>query len=237
MCRSLCLSNRPLIRSPPFRQMLMMQTFPFRRFRSIALRERPSDAELARFLNQATFGATPALISEVQTLGFEGWLNSQIAMPATLHLPVLDKTRELTDQGFIGVDNARERAFTWWTIAIDSQDQLRQRVAFALSEIVVISDHSSALSRRTRGVTNYYDILVRNAFGNYRQILEEVTLNPMMGIYLTMLRNAKANPVTGTLPDENYAREIMQLFSIGLNALNPDGSLKVDESGGAARDL
>ena len=190
-----------------------------------------SDAELARFLNQATFGATPALISEVQTLGFEGWLNSQIAMPATLHLPVLDKTRELTDQGFIGVDNARERAFTWWTIAIDSQDQLRQRVAFALSEIVVISDHSSALSRRTRGVTNYYDILVRNAFGNYRQILEEVTLNPMMGIYLTMLRNAKANPVTGTLPDENYAREIMQLFSIGLNALNPDGSLKVDESG------
>lgn len=221
-------TNSPFVSVPPAAD---DATFPEPDLPAYTPSDSIGQAEAARFLNQATFGATPDLIASVQAQGFAQWINDQMALPATLHLPVLDKTRELTDTGFTGVDNARERGFTWWTVAIESEDQLRQRVAFALSQIVVISDSSPALQRRTRGVTNYYDILVRNAFGNYRQILEEVTLNPMMGIYLSMLRNMKHNPETGSFPDENYARELMQLFSIGLHEMNPDGTLKQDQSG------
>jgi uncharacterized protein (DUF1800 family) len=119
----------------------------------------------------------------------------------------------------------------WWTYAISGQDQLRQRVAFALSEVLVTSVFSANLGGQPYALPAYYDVLVRDAFGNYRQLLEDITLNPAMGAYLNMLQNDKANPARGTLPNENYARELMQLFSIGLYNLNLDGSLTLSSSG------
>src|SRR5205085_1841882 len=110
-------------------------------------------------------------------------------------------------------------------------DQLRQRVAFALSETLVVSINSAGLGNAPFALPAYYDVLVRDAFGNYRQLLEDITLNPAMGAYLNMLQNDKANPARGTSPNENYARELMQLFSIGLYNLNLDGSLTLSSSG------
>jgi uncharacterized protein (DUF1800 family) len=119
----------------------------------------------------------------------------------------------------------------WWTNAISGQDQLRQRVAFALHETLVVSINSAGLANRPYALPAYYDVLVRDAFSNYRQLLEDITLNPAMGAYLNMLQNDKANSSRGTLPNENYARELMQLFSIGLYDLNLDGSLTLSSSG------
>lgn len=117
----------------------------------------------------------------------------------------------------------------WWTIALQSKDQLRQRMAFALSQIVVISENNDSVNTYHYGAANYWDMLASNAFGPYRTILQNVTYSPMMGVYLSHLKNQAAK---GTIsPDENYAREIMQLFSIGLVQRFQDGSLKLDASG------
>src|SRR5437868_5403226 len=114
--------------------------------------------------------------------------------------------------------------------ALIHTDQLRQRVAFALSEIFVISDQNTTLDQFALGMTYYYDILIQNAFGNYRTLLEQVTLSPAMGVYLNMMGNRRAVLAQNVHPDENYGREINQLFSIGLVMLNPDGTSKL--SGG-----
>ena len=105
-------------------------------------------------------------------------------------------------------------------------DQLRQRVAFALSEIFVISDQNTTLVNYAAGMAHYYDILTTDAFGNYRNLLQDVTLNPAMGVYLNMVGNQRANSAMNIHPDENYAREINQLFSIGLVMLKLDGTPK-----------
>ncbi len=117
----------------------------------------------------------------------------------------------------------------WWTLVLQSKDQLRQRLALALSEIVVISENDGTVSTYHYGASNYWDMLAQNAFGKYRTILENVTYSPMMGIYLSHLKNQKANGQIS--PDENYAREIMQLFSIGLVLRHQDGSLQLSTSG------
>ncbi|HYJ07204.1 MAG TPA: DUF1800 family protein, partial [Chthoniobacterales bacterium] len=119
----------------------------------------------------------------------------------------------------------------WWTHAIAGPDQLRQRVAFALSEILVVSNTTGNLGEQPGALPTYYDVLVRGAFGNFRQLLEDITLNPAMGRYLDMLRNDRANAARTRIPNENYARELMQLFSIGLYRLNLDGSLTLDAAG------
>lgn len=119
----------------------------------------------------------------------------------------------------------------WWYCAIKGQDELRQRVAFALSQIFVVSNNSSVLDIQPFSLSSYYDVLVDNAFANYRTLLERVTLHPTMGLYLSMLNNAKEDPANNRFPDENYAREVMQLFSIGLVQLNLDGSVKLDSRG------
>ena len=119
----------------------------------------------------------------------------------------------------------------WWTFAISAPDQLRQRVAFALSEILVVSNSTKNLGNQPGALPAYYDVLVRGAFGNFRQLLEDITLNPAMGAFLDMLKNDKANASGTRLPNENYAREIMQLFSIGLYNLNLDGSLTLSSGG------
>lgn len=185
----------------------------------------PSNNESARFLNTASFGATVSSIENVSNIGFEGWLNEQIALPASSHvayLQALESNLNLAEDEKL---HRKERLEAWFTHAITAPDQLRQRVAFALSEIFVVSDQST-FGDDTYGLANYYDLLINNAFGNYRDLLEQVTLSPIMGMYLSVLGNEKPNEEANIRPDENYAREVMQLFSIGLVELNNDGSEK-----------
>ncbi len=211
-----------------------------------------SDLDAARFLKQATFGATDADIARVKQIGIAQWIDEQFALPVSSHLEHLDrmalfegaqqKLLELPrNPSTLGLPGAmmpmsstpldtEDRLDTWWTLAMTAPDQLRQRVALALSEILVISDRDgSALRNFPRGCTNYYDLLTKAVVPGrpYRQLLEEITLNPVMGTWLTMLRSSKAKP------DENYAREIMQLFSIGLEHLNRDGTFKRNGVGNA----
>lgn len=197
-----------------------------------------TDAEAARFLIQSTFGPTKAEIDALKgkkLVDLRAWIDAQIAMTPSLHLAATDSDFLTFATGDTPQYSQGNRQAAWWKTVVTSPDQLRQRVAFALSEIFVVSDVNGTLNGNTRGVANYYDILVRNAFGNYRDLLEQVTLSPIMGVYLSSLRNAKGTfdssgkPLTSA--DENYAREVMQLFSIGLNQLQPDGTLKLDASG------
>ncbi len=178
----------------------------------------------ARFLTQATFGPDTASIAQVQRDGYASYLDQQFAAPVTLQLPRLDayEAANPTVTSYLEVWEA------WLHSAATAPDQLRQRVAFALSEIFVVSMENDAVFTAPFGVSDYYDLLLNGSFGNFRQLLENVTLHPIMGVYLNMLLNDKPNPVTGTSPNENYAREVMQLFSIGLSKLNPDGSLLLD---------
>ena len=195
----------------------------------------PTAAAAGRFLSQATFGATDALIAQVQSQGYDAFLNDQFAAPMSSHLAFVDAAfAALPSPSPSATPNQPTLTMTndaWWTRAIAGQDQLRQRVAFALSEILVVSINSAGLGNRPYALPTYYDVLVRDAFGNYRQLLEDITLNPAMGAYLDMLQNDRANASATRLPNENYARELMQLFSIGLYNLNLDGSLTLSSSG------
>jgi uncharacterized protein (DUF1800 family) len=190
----------------------------------------PNPGEAARFLTQATFGPKEADLAQVQATTFSAWIDSQMALPPTYHLPYVQHRRAELEarNGDDGWQTPRNEA--WWQHALTAPDQLRQRMAFALSQIFVISQFG-ALDIRHEGTTRYYDLLLDHAFGNYRELLEEVTLSPMMGTYLSMMRNQKPDPTTGHEPDENYAREVMQLFSVGLNRMHSDGSLMLDHAG------
>jgi len=178
----------------------------------------PVDADAARFLNQATFGATAKSIADFRTYESKAaWIDAQLEMPASLTLPYVVANSNGS--------RTKDRHEIWWNNALDEPDQLRQRVAFALSQIFVISDEDKALSNNQYGVSDYYDMLSRNAFNNYRNVLEDVTLHPAMGVYLSMVRNEKANPAENIRPDENFAREVLQLFSIGLFELDNRGEI------------
>ena len=197
-----------------------------------------SKVEAFRFLNQGGFGATEAEASRLIALGdsntaYTRWIDAQVAKPASLLLPALEAAYpNPVPQGFnIGSLNA-VRLETWFNNVVYGEDQLRQRVAFALSEIMVVSQ-VGALLNLPNATADFHDMLARNAFGNYRTLLEEVTLHPAMGVSLSMLGNQKAVAGTNLRPDENYAREMMQLFSIGLVELNVDGSNRLDASGQA----
>jgi uncharacterized protein (DUF1800 family) len=179
-----------------------------------------ADADASRFLQQSSFGASSGDIDEVRVRGPGAWIDWQMTLPPTLARPYID-TLSGAYQG--------NRVDAWFANAGAAPDQLRQRVAFALSEILVISDNSDFLTNDVKGIAEYNDLLVRGAFGSYRDLLEQVTRSPQMGIYLTHRRNRKASATTA--PDENYAREVMQLFSIGLVWLNDDGSVKLDAGG------
>jgi len=195
-----------------------------------------SATDAARFLAQATFGPTSADISYLQKIGYQAWLDEQFSAPISLQTPYIKWL--ISTEGFVIDDDLRMEA--WWintTSAPDPSagqavhtDQLRQRIAFALSEIFVVSNNNPVLSNSGEVLVNYYDMLTKNSFGNYRILLEDVTKHPAMGIYLSMIRNQKANAEKNTHPDENYAREIMQLFSIGLYQLNLDGSYQLENS-------
>ena len=181
----------------------------------------PTQYSASRFIGQATFGPTMAQITQLTNSDFSSWINTEFAKPAALRRTYIDAAQAALPAGTTVSQNQFFEAF--WQQAVQGDDQLRQRVAFALSEIFVVSLQDSGVAQYPRGVASYYDMLAANAFGNYRTLLEQVSLHPMMGIYLTSLHNIKES--ANRTPDENYAREVMQLMSIGLYKLNPDGSL------------
>ena len=183
-------------------------------------------AEAFQFLNQASFGATEAEAQRVISMGFEAWIDDQLAQPASLQLPHL---QSLPRPQFL-FELQADRVDIWFRNALHGPDQLRQRVAFALSEIMVVSQ-LGVLGNMTYSLGDYHDVLSRNAFSNYRDLIEEVTLHPAMGVYLSMLGNERPDPILNIRPDENYARELMQLFSVGLVELNIDGTERIDDGG------
>ena len=202
----------------------------------------------ARFLDAATFGATQAQIDALaqrmteinHKAAMAEWIDQQFAMQPTYLEPtaiqMLADDGLTQTQGDAGIQRYRHQAF--WHVALTADDQLRQRVAFALSQIVVINDHmfggrTPDLSGKPNWLSslNYYDMLVRNSTNTYRDVLYDVTLHPCMGHFLSHRRNRKADEEGTRFPDENFAREIMQLFSIGLYELKPNGTYQRDDNG------
>jgi uncharacterized protein (DUF1800 family) len=229
-----------------------------------------SDAEAARFLNQATFGATPQTISQLKGSGLDNWFNLQVAQPATLSRPFLE-TLTVSENAAGNNLSQTHRVQRWIDVAVTGPDQLRQRVAWALGQMIVVSDQDAGLSGEPVMMAEWNDLLVRNALGDFRTLLSQTLRSPMMGRYLTHLRNRKFEitprcydqrpplnddtdtgsvgleyhsctsndasnngalpvriarynlPGSGLVaPDENFAREVMQLFTIGLIARDAD---------------
>ena len=178
----------------------------------------------ARLLDQATFGPTLTDIAHVQTVGVQGYLNEQFALAPTLEPDITTPPPTLCATSTVACQQAE-----WWQAALTAPDQLRQRVAFAMSEMFVISTNSD----NARAVTPYQNILVNDAFANFYTMMKDVTLSPGMGAYLNMLNSAKPGTIGGVLQiaNENYARELMQLFTLGIDMLNQDGTLQLDTSG------
>jgi uncharacterized protein (DUF1800 family) len=188
----------------------------------------PTRADAARFLSQASMGPTESDIDRVVSLGYRGWVDEQLARPATSHRSFWETRdaaiRTATPGSTAGTDQVIE---SFWKQAVTGEDQLRQRMVWALAQIFVISMADDAVGQNPRAVAAWLDMLGEKGLGNYRELLESVSLHPMMGVYLTHLRNQKADARSGRVPDENYAREVMQLFTIGLVELNEDGSARL----------
>lgn len=183
-----------------------------------------NDGEAARFLTQATFGPTNADIAKVRQIGYSAWIDQQMnAVAMTAARPHMEAvSAAMVAAGTGDSIGQNQRMSRWFHTAVTGPDQLRQRTAWALSQIFVISDTNGAISGEPIQMSEYWDLLARNSFGYYRTLLDEVTYNPSMGKFLSHFRNRKAG--TGREPDENYAREVMQLFSIGLVERNLDYS-------------
>ncbi len=195
--------------------------------------EQPTQAAAARFLTQATYGPTSESINQLAASNYAAWFDAEFAKRQTLHRTTLDQVAaDLTAGG--GTISPTNFYDSYWQQAITGDDQLRQRAAFALSQIFVISFADATLRNQPRGVASYYDMLGEKAFGNFRDLLEGVALHPMMGIYLSHLKNQKEDAATGRVPDLNFAREITQLFTIGQYQLNDDGSSVLASNGSAA---
>jgi uncharacterized protein (DUF1800 family) len=190
-----------------------------------------TDADAARFLTQATFGPTRAEIAKVKQLGYAKWIDAQLDPAQTPTTLVLPHIQQILANGLAQNDLSQaHRRNAWLWFAATAPDQLRMRMDLALSEIFVVSDQESGRAQIPR-VADYQDTLARNAFGKYRDVLKAVTLHPAMGVYLSHAGNRKASNDGKIQPDENYAREVMQLFSIGLLERNPDFSPKLDNKG------
>lgn len=189
----------------------------------------PTQTQASRFLSQGSMGATKVEIDKVVSQGYDAWITAQFATPrATSHWDWLvasgynDIANKNNTNGFFN---------TVWRQAISGEDLLRQRVTSALSNFIVVGiDGIMGTSYQQFATAAYLDVLADNAFGNFRELIERISLNLAMGYFLTFINNKKANATTGALPDENYARELMQLFTLGLYNLNADGTLQL--SGG-----
>jgi len=202
------------------------------------LRLVPDLVGASRFLANATFGASYEDMEYVADVGIKTWIDEQVALPYTtyeddviaMHNGLMD------DQIAAGLEPDQIRRFFFTTFIhydkmFKSDDVLRQRMAQALNQILVVSNQDFAFIQKAYGLASYYDILYEGAFGNYRDLLSSITMHPIMGIYLSHMQNRKADPTIGTSPDENFAREIMQLFTIGLDMLNMDGTPVLDAHG------
>ena len=176
----------------------------------------------ARFLDQATWGPTPASVAQLQQMGISNWLNAQFALN-TSNIP----DQPINDSTGDPNRNIHPVQAAFFQNAVTGQDQLRQRVAFALSQIWVVSFSGLPIAYV---YPPYWRIFRDDAFGNYRNLIHDVTLSPAMGRYLNMANNNKGNPAKNTSANENYGRELMQLFTIGLTQLNPDGSPVLDQN-------
>jgi len=181
-------------------------------------------SEIRRFLQQSTFGPNELMIEELRSLGFEKWIDWQLEVPHTSYLDDLFFVERFNQENILYHTNFLR---SWWHNTLIGEEYLRDRMTYALSQILVISSRSF-LHNFGDGFTSYYNMLSERAFGNYRDILLDVTYHPMMGFYLSHLNNSKGDPTLNLFPDENYAREILQLFSIGLYELNIDGTRKLD---------
>ena len=195
-----------------------------------------SVADATRLLDQASFGPTDAAVADVRSKSIAGWVDGQLAAPATGYAPIafIDPNSNVGcptgSPSTCFRDNYTSFALQlqFYVNAVNGADQLRQRVALAYSQIFVISGIDI---KETYGMRAYQQMLLDNAFSNFRVLLERVTLSPAMGDYLDMVNNDKSNTARGTTPNENYGREILQLFSIGLVKLNANGSEKLDAAG------
>ena len=179
-------------------------------------------ATAARLLDQATFGPSLAAIHQVQSTGADAWITQQFNTPDT---PLANIPSPLPALCLAANTPTNCEESEWWQTVLTGPDQLRQRVAFALSEIFVISSDTDNATT----ITYYHNTLAQDAFTNFYTVMHDVTVSPGMGAYLNMLDSAKAP--AGEIPNENYARELMQLFTMGLNMLNDDGTVQVDGSG------
>lgn len=196
--------------------------------------------ETSRFLAQATIGADLSYIQTVSEADFEDWIDNQFTIPVNpgslgeFTTEVYEEAKQLYyDNGgtanYSG-PNYRHFQYAWWEINTGNEDLLRQRVALALSEIFSFS-HNFTNEVWGEGSGYFWDVLQNNAFSNYKDLLMDITLQPMMGMFLTYYNNPKSNPSQNQFPDENYAREVMQLFTIGLDELNQDGTYILDGNG------
>jgi len=203
----------------------------------------PSDplsaVQAARLLTQASFGPTTESVAALAGISAAQWLQAQMAIPAGSEY--VNEVQRWFDRGGSYRPGAGGTNYTpgwlnhkFWALANTAPDQLRQRVVHALMQIFVVSLEDSTLYDHARPFGQYLDNLGRHAFGNFRNLLQDVTLSPVMGMYLSHIRNQKADPASGRMPDENFAREVMQLFSIGLHQLNLDGT---EKTGGNGRPL
>ncbi|MEM1379549.1 MAG: DUF1800 family protein [Pseudomonadota bacterium] len=176
-----------------------------------------SDRDAVRFLQQASFGGSPNDISSLKTQGTDAWITEQVDLPI---YPYQERVEEHAQTNWVSEGTLQA---LFWERAVHGDDQLRQRMAYALSQIVVASMRDPQLRNNGRTFSTYLDVIQNNALGNYCALIREVSLNPAMGLFLTHLGNPKADPVTGFVPDENYAREVMQLFTIGIEELDGQG--------------
>ena len=200
----------------------------------------PTDA--SRFLQQATFGATDSEIHNLSKIGYAAWFNQQFGMAQTSHEQQVEASiivnnppcaaADVKCNNLLFLDNGAGQTYvqqSFWQQATTANDQLRQRMKYALSEIMVVSSTNGAVNNMPRAIASYYDMLGTDAFGNFRQLLNDVTLSPAMGEFLNVLGNDKGDATRD--PDENYAREVMQLLTIGLYQLNSDGTQVLDAFG------
>jgi uncharacterized protein (DUF1800 family) len=188
--------------------------------------------DAARFLSQATLGYTRAELNRVVNIGYDMWLDEQLSMPVKFSHVTQVKAQAATYTG-----QWQNRPGMWdvndsmWIGMVDSDDQLRQRMMWALSQIFVVSIKDGAVYYQGNGIAAYVDMLYAKGFDNFRVLIESVTRSTAMGYYLSHVYNEKENPALGSVPDQNYARELMQLFTIGLWELNIDGTRKLDNAG------
>jgi uncharacterized protein (DUF1800 family) len=199
---------------------------------NVSIAKPATDGEAARFILKASLAATEPEIADIRSVGYVAWLDKQMDIPISQTGVDWLSSRgydQVTVDEFYFRDTLADNMV--WNQLITSPDPVRKRLAYALSQFFVVSTNGIEIEWRSNAMAAYWDVLNRHTLGNFRQLLEDITLNPAMGVYLSTLDNKKEDTRTGRVPDENYAREVMQLFTLGLNELNNDGTKKTGSTG------